>query len=86
MDTGEFRKRGKEMVDFIADYLENLKYFKILFSYLNSLEQLVYGGTVAQKSKAIEREKNQVHLTWQGFNKHPILRDSLHENFFTDLV
>lgn len=27
MDTEEFRKRGKEMIDFIADYLENIKYF-----------------------------------------------------------
>jgi len=26
MDTDEFRKRGKEMVDFIADYLENIKW------------------------------------------------------------
>ena len=25
MDTDEFRRRGKEMVDFIADYLENIK-------------------------------------------------------------
>ena len=35
METSEFRKRGKEMVDFIADYLENLKYFKIKFLQLN---------------------------------------------------
>lgn len=25
MDVGEFRKRGKEMVDYIADYLENIE-------------------------------------------------------------
>ena len=25
MEIDEFRKRGKEMVDFIADYLENVK-------------------------------------------------------------
>ena len=24
MDASEFRKRGKEMVDYIADYLENI--------------------------------------------------------------
>jgi len=25
MEVDEFRKRGKEMVDFIADYLEKIK-------------------------------------------------------------
>lgn len=25
MDATEFRKRGKEMVDYVADYLENLR-------------------------------------------------------------
>lgn len=25
MDVGEFRRRGKEMVDYIADYLENIE-------------------------------------------------------------
>lgn len=25
MDTVEFRRRGKEMVDYIADYLENIE-------------------------------------------------------------
>ena len=29
MDTEEFRKRGKEMVDFIADYLENIEFVLI---------------------------------------------------------
>lgn len=32
MDTEEFRKRGKEMVDYIADYIENIKYLnRIIF-------------------------------------------------------
>ena len=26
MDTEEFRRRGKEMVDFIADYIENIRF------------------------------------------------------------
>ncbi len=26
MDAEEFRIRGKEMIDFIADYMENIKY------------------------------------------------------------
>ncbi len=25
MDTAEFRRRGKEMVDYVADYLENIE-------------------------------------------------------------
>jgi hypothetical protein len=25
MDTDEFRRRGKQMVDYIADYLDNIK-------------------------------------------------------------
>jgi len=25
MDAAEFRKRGKEMVDYVADYLENIR-------------------------------------------------------------
>ena len=25
MDVSEFRKRGKEMVDFVADYIENIR-------------------------------------------------------------
>jgi hypothetical protein len=26
MDANEFRIRGKEMIDYIADYLENIEY------------------------------------------------------------
>lgn len=29
MDVAEFRKRGKEMVDYIADYLENIEKRKV---------------------------------------------------------
>lgn len=29
MDIAEFRKRGKEMVDYIADYLENIEKRKV---------------------------------------------------------
>lgn len=29
MDSSEFRKRGKEMVDFIADYMENISMRKV---------------------------------------------------------
>lgn len=29
MDVTEFRKRGKEMVDFVADYLEGIKEFQV---------------------------------------------------------
>lgn len=29
MDSGEFRKRGKDMVDYIADYMENLSIRKV---------------------------------------------------------
>lgn len=27
MNTEEFRVKGKEAIDYIADYLENIKYF-----------------------------------------------------------
>ncbi len=30
MDASEFRKRGKEMVDYIADYLENIHSRRVL--------------------------------------------------------
>jgi len=30
MDAAEFRKRGREMVDFIADYLENIGERRVL--------------------------------------------------------
>lgn len=29
MDADEFRKRGKEMIDYVADYLENIEDFKV---------------------------------------------------------
>ena len=30
MDSSEFRKRGKEMVDYIADYMENIQGRRVL--------------------------------------------------------
>ena len=30
MDASEFRKRGKEMVDFVADYMENIEARRVL--------------------------------------------------------
>lgn len=30
MDSSEFRKRGKEMVDFIADFMENIHTRRVL--------------------------------------------------------
>ncbi len=30
MDVSEFRKRGKDMVDFIADYMENIHTRRVL--------------------------------------------------------
>ena len=30
MDSSEFRKRGKEMVDYIADYMENINLRRVL--------------------------------------------------------
>ena len=30
MDSSEFRKRGKEMVDYIADYMENIHTRRVL--------------------------------------------------------
>lgn len=30
MDASEFRKRGKEMVDYIADYMENIESRRVL--------------------------------------------------------
>ena len=41
MDAAEFRRRGKEMVDFVADYLENIEqrrvYPDVQPGYLRSL-------------------------------------------------
>ena len=42
MDAEEFRKRGKEMVDYIADYMENLRDRRVFPTVkLGYLQQLI---------------------------------------------
>ncbi|XP_066539964.1 aromatic-L-amino-acid decarboxylase [Hoplias malabaricus] len=62
MDTAEFRKRGKEMVDYVADYLENIEerqvYPEVEPGYLRNLipEEAPYEPeTYEELTKDIER-------------------------------